>query len=69
MQLKELCERFRVALHFSNMTNGPRGGFVCEVSVANTRVGRGIGPRKALAKENAAENALRALAREPPRDL
>ena len=69
MQLKELCERFRVALDFSNMTNGPRGGFVCEVSVANTRVGRGIGPRKALAKENAAENALRALAREPPRDL
>ena len=62
MQLKELCERFRVALHFSNMTNGPRGGFVCEVSVGNTHVGRGVGPRKALAKENAAENALRALA-------
>ena len=38
------------------------GGFACDVSVGNTHVGRGVGPRKVLAKENAAENALRALA-------
>ena len=39
------------------------------VSVGDTHVGRGVGPRKALAKEQAAALALRALAREPPRDL
>ena len=68
MQLKELCERFRVALAFSDAMPCPVDGFVCDVSVGNTRVGRGVGPRKALAKENAAALALRALAREPPRD-
>ena len=68
-QLKELCERFGTALAFSDATPAPGGGFVCEVSVGNAHVGRGVGPRKVLAKENAAENALRALAREPPRDL
>ena len=62
VQLKELCDRFRVALAFSDATPAPGGGFTCDVSVGNTRVGRGVGPRKVLAKENAAENALRALA-------
>ena len=69
MQLKELCERFRVALAFSDAMPCPVDGFVCDVSVGNTHVGRGVGPRKALAKEQAAALALRALAREPPRDL
>ena len=69
VQLKELCDRFRIALAFSDAMLCPVDGFVCDVSVGNTHVGRGVGPRKALAKENAAENALRALAREPPRDL
>ena len=61
-QLKELCDRFGAALAFSDATPAPGGGFACDVSVGNTRVGRGVGPRKVLAKENAAENALRALA-------
>ena len=61
-QLKELCDRFGAALAFSDATPAPGGGFACDVSVGNAHVGRGVGPRKALAKENAAENALRALA-------
>ena len=69
VQLKELCDRFGAALAFSDATPAPGGGFACDVSVGNAHVGRGVGPRKVLAKENAAENALRALAREPPRDL
>ena len=73
VQLKELCDRFRVALAFSDApacdARFPGGGFACDVSVGNTHVGRGVGPRKVLAKENAAEKALRALAREPSRDL
>ena len=62
VQLKELCDRFGAALAFSDATPAPGGGFACDVSVGNAHVGRGVGPRKALAKENAAENALRALA-------
>ena len=62
VQLKELCDRFGAALAFSDATPAPGGGFACDVSVGNAHVGRGVGPRKVLAKENAAENALRALA-------
>ena len=62
VQLKELCDRFGAALAFSDATPAPGGGFACDVSVGNTHAGRGVGPRKVLAKENAAENALRALA-------
>ena len=61
-QLKELCDRFGAALAFSDATPAPGGGFACDVSVGNAHVSRGVGPRKVLAKENAAENALRALA-------
>lgn len=69
VQLKELCDRFETALTFFDATPAQGGLFSCEVSVGGERVGRGVGPRKALAKEHAAETALRALAGELSREL
>jgi len=69
MQLKELCERFGAALAFSDATPAPGGGFACHVSVDGLRCGVGSARSKKEAKEQAAALALRALAREPPRDL
>ena len=70
-QLKELCEKFSADLTIAEVTDVlvPKGSFSFEFAVDGLRCGVGSARSKKEAKEQAAALALRALAREPPRDL
>ena len=70
-QLKELCEKFSADLSIAEVTDVlvPKGSFSFEFAVDGLRCGVGSARSKKEAKEQAAALALRALAREPPRDL
>ena len=70
-QLKELCEKFSADLNIAEVTDVlvPKGSFSFEFAVDGLRCGVGSARSKKEAKEQAAALALRALAREPPRDL
>ena len=63
-QLKELCEKFSADLTIAEVTDVlvPKGSFSFEFAVDGLRCGVGSARSKKEAKENAAENALRALA-------
>ena len=70
-QLKELCEKFSADLTIAEVTDVlvPKGSFSFEFAVDGLRCGVGSARSKKEAKEQAAALGLRALAREPPRDL
>ena len=67
----ELCEKFSADLSIAEVTDVlvPKGSFSFEFAVDGLRCGVGSARSKKEAKEQAAALALRALAREPPRDL